>query len=323
VLKPGGIVCYTNRTDKLDQWAAAEQKLTDEKSWELVERSERIPYLPFNQEFGKDTEIVISTWRKTFESALSHTQDKKEPMKTTLGFVCKEEAKAREDMFNQDRKDLVSCMWYDELQRSRGNVPLLQLNDQINILLDKKAIPKTWGKPATGPTFNSKYPIEFRKSQIECAGNGAFALVDIPQGTRLRRVAVADGTLVRFCNEQELMMAGWDIDDTVNYGIGHFRDPSSIYFLNPGTAMNHADKTREPSVKYVHDEEGALELWTVKDIKAGQEMFNHYHKDFAPCMWYDELQRSRGNVPLSQLNDHINALYDKNLALLLNYQCFV
>lgn len=69
VLKPGGIVCYTNRTDKLDNWAAAEQKLVNDKSWELIERSERVPYLPFNKEFGKDTEIVISTWRKPKKSS--------------------------------------------------------------------------------------------------------------------------------------------------------------------------------------------------------------------------------------------------------------
>ena len=35
----------------------------------------------------------------------------------------------------------------------------------------------------------------------------------------------------------------------------------------PGTTMNHADKTREPSVKYVHDERDVYELWTIKDIK--------------------------------------------------------
>merc|ERR1711937_623956 len=179
-----------------------------------------------------------------------------------------------------------------------------------SVLYDKKIVPKTWGKPAIGPTFNSEYPVEFRKSQIEGAGNGTWALVDIPKGTRVRRVAVDEGTLVRFRSADELKAAGWDVDDAVNYGIGHFADPSSIYFLNPGTAMNHADKTREPSVKYVHDTEGVLELWTVKDVKAGEELFNEYHKDFAPCKWYDELQRSRGNVPLSQLNDHINALYE-------------
>ena len=127
-----------------------------------------------------------------------------------------------------------------------------------------QAIPKTWGLPAEGPTFNPDYATEFRPSQIEGAGNGWWAKVDIPKGVKLRRVAVADGTLVRFGSLAEMEDAGWDIDDAVNYGIGHHRDPSSIYFLNPGTAMNHADKTRTASVHYVHDEPDVLELyaWT-------------------------------------------------------------
>lgn len=175
----------------------------------------------------------------------------------------------------------------------------------------KTFVPKPWGKPVHGSSFTSCYETEFRKSNISGAGNGWFALVDIPAGTRLRRVEVNDGTLLRFSKE-EFMANGWDIDDAVNYGIGHHQDKSSIYFLNPGTTMNHADKTREPAVKYVHDEEGVIELWTVRDIKAGEEMLNEYHKDFAPCQWYDELQRSRGNVPLSQLNDHINTLYSQS-----------
>lgn len=172
-------------------------------------------------------------------------------------------------------------------------------------------VARPWGKPATGPTFNEKYPTEFRPSQIPGAGNGWWALVDIPAGVRLRRVSVTDGSLLRFETEEALKAAGWEVDDAVNYGIGHHADPSSVYFLNPGTAMNHADKAREASVRYNHDEAGALELWTVKDIKAGEEMFNAYHVDFAPCPWYDELQRSRGNVPLSQLNDSIEKLYEK------------
>lgn len=130
-----------------------------------------------------------------------------------------------------------------------------------------QAIPKTWGLPAEGPTFNPDYATEFRPSQIEGAGNGWWAKVDIPKGVRLRRVAVADGTLVRFGSLAEMEDAGWDIDDAVNYGIGHHKDPSSIYFLNPGTAMNHADKTRTASVHYVHDEPDVLELYACRPVR--------------------------------------------------------
>ena len=36
---------------------------------------------------------------------------------------------------------------------------------------------------------------------------------------------------------------------------------------------------------------------TTKDVKAGEEMLCDYDRDYAPCPWYDEPQRSRGNVP--------------------------
>jgi len=177
-----------------------------------------------------------------------------------------------------------------------------------------ECVPKTWGLPVGGPSFNADYPTEFRPSQIAGAGNGWFALVDIPKGTRLRRASVAEGTLLRFSSQKELMATGWQYDELVNYGIGHRADPSSIYFLNPGTAMNHADRQREASVRYNHDEKDVFELITTKDIKAGEEMFNRYDLDFAPCEWYDALQKSRGNVLLPELNEHINALYDKDTA---------
>merc|ERR1712007_309413 len=92
--------------------------------------------------------------------------------------------------------------------------------------------------------------------------------------------------------------------------MGH-GDSSAIYFLNPGTAMNHSDSSREASVIYSHEEKDVLELWTVKDIKAGEEMFNAYHVDSGPCAWYDEHHRSRGNIPISQLNDEIEAVQER------------
>ena len=113
-------------------------------------------------------------------------------------------------------------------------------------------MPRTWGRPAEGPTFHPDFPTEFRPSPI--AGVGWWARVDIPKGTLLRRLSVLDGSLVRFSSREDLEEAGWDLDDAVNYGIGHWRDPSAIFFLNPGTAVNHADKTREAAVMYNHDE---------------------------------------------------------------------
>ena len=121
--------------------------------------------------------------------------------------------------------------------------------------------------------------------------------MDIPKGTLSSRISVLDGSLVRFRRHMRQdgdLAAGWDLDDAVNYGIGHWRDPSAIFFLNPGTAVNHADKTREAAVMYNHDEPNVgapasfarrrapvipsqvLELYTTKDVKAGEEMLCDY-----------------------------------------------
>merc|ERR1711959_99318 len=152
------------------------------------------------------------------------------------------------------------------------------------------AIP--WGRAAHGPSFNAA--VEFRPSAIQGAGMGTYAKTFIPAQTRLRRVAVADGTLHRFGSLLELQASGWDLDDAVNYGIGHKRDPAAIYFLNPGTAMNHADPTRVPSVEYRFPKPGVIETWSTRDIEKGEEMFNDYGHDFGACGWYDEFQTARG-----------------------------
>ena len=116
-------------------------------------------------------------------------------------------------------------------------------------------IPKTWGRPVEGDSF-SEYATEYRASGVPDGGDGWWALVDIPAKTRLRRVTVADGTLLRFRSEAELRATGWEIDEAVHYGISHRNEPGAIFYLSPGTAANHADKTRTASVKYNFDEEG-------------------------------------------------------------------
>jgi hypothetical protein len=131
--------------------------------------------------------------------------------------------------------------------------------------------------------------------------------VDIPKDTVLRRVSVDEGSMVRISSLDELNATGWDIDDTVNYGIGHKQEPDSIMFLSPGTACNHADPTREISIQYLHDEFGVFKLVTTKEVNAGEEMFISYSRDFAACKWFDDLHAERGNIPLSKLGDIINA----------------
>lgn len=63
VVKPGGLVCYTYRTDKVDRWKPHEDRLEEEKKWKLVERSGPHPYLPGNPEFGTDVQVVICIYR--------------------------------------------------------------------------------------------------------------------------------------------------------------------------------------------------------------------------------------------------------------------
>jgi 2-polyprenyl-3-methyl-5-hydroxy-6-metoxy-1,4-benzoquinol methylase len=64
VCKPAGVLCYTNRTDKMEDWLPREEQLERDKCWQLISRSSPVAYLPRHSEFGSDIKIVISTWRK-------------------------------------------------------------------------------------------------------------------------------------------------------------------------------------------------------------------------------------------------------------------
>ena len=126
----------------------------------------------------------------------------------------------------------------------------------------------------------------------------------------LRRVTIKEGTLRRFGDLTEWTATGWDLHDAVNYGIGHKADTSAVFYLNPGTACNHADSTREASIRYNMDQPGVIELWTIKDVAAGEEMFNDYSHDFKPIQWYDAICKERNlGTPLSALPAMIEAMY--------------
>jgi len=79
IVRSGGIVCYTNRTDKLERWKNAESELlvSEEEGssgsgsssggssgvWRREESIGPIPYLPGNAEYGKEIEVVIFIYR--------------------------------------------------------------------------------------------------------------------------------------------------------------------------------------------------------------------------------------------------------------------
>lgn len=169
-----------------------------------------------------------------------------------------------------------------------------------------RRLPIPWGKEAKGPTFNHEYPTVFRKSQIPNGGKGWWALVDIPANTMLRTVSVKDGTLLRFANEEELRATGWALEEAGNYGIAHKSDRDCIFYLNPGTMMNHADPTRRASARYCMSAAGQMEILTTRAVRKGEEIFNDYEADFSACPWFDELMLSLGRASLCKLGSAIN-----------------
>lgn len=168
-----------------------------------------------------------------------------------------------------------------------------------------------WKKKVEGPSFSSEYPTEFRESAVPGGGLGWFAKVYIPAGVCLRRVSIQDKTLHRFEDELELRATGWDIDDAVNYGIGHKSDRSAIFFLDPGTACNHADRTKQPTVMYDMTKKGVMEIWSILPIRAGEEMWIDYADNFCSPKWYEDLMTERNLTPLSCLGAAIDKIYQQ------------
>ena len=97
--------------------------------------------------------------------------------------------------------------------------------------------------------------------------------------------------------------------DAVNYGIGHKADRGALYYLNPGTPCNHASPNKSVAVVYHMDKMGEMELWTVRDVKAGEELLIDYKEDYVACDWYDTLCNDNGLTPLSKLGFIVDAMY--------------
>ena len=72
ITRPGGIVAYTNRTDKLDKWKKSELELERQGNWLLEQKIGPIPYLPQNKEYCRDIEVVILIYRVLMKSGGQH-----------------------------------------------------------------------------------------------------------------------------------------------------------------------------------------------------------------------------------------------------------
>jgi len=63
VTKPGGVICYSNRTDKLDGFKDEEKRLEDEGKWKEVAKLGPVPYLPNNPDYADTVQAVIFVYR--------------------------------------------------------------------------------------------------------------------------------------------------------------------------------------------------------------------------------------------------------------------
>ncbi|WP_033069894.1 class I SAM-dependent DNA methyltransferase [Thalassospira australica] len=64
VVKPGGIVCFTQRTDLYDDaFIKAIQATTRAKKWDLISHSDPMPYLPNHEDFGDRKHIFYDVFR--------------------------------------------------------------------------------------------------------------------------------------------------------------------------------------------------------------------------------------------------------------------
>mmetsp|Transcript_5019 Transcript_5019/g.8903 ORF Transcript_5019/g.8903 Transcript_5019/m.8903 type:complete len:256 (-) Transcript_5019:35-802(-) len=65
LVEPGGLICFTSRTDKLDRVQPVQQHLVDQELWKLVEKTDPLPYLPNHPDFQNDIQVLIFLYQRT------------------------------------------------------------------------------------------------------------------------------------------------------------------------------------------------------------------------------------------------------------------
>lgn len=63
VVKTGGLIIMTHRTDKVDAWKPKQEQMEKDGKWERVEITEPLPYLPNNPEYADKIKVIIHVYR--------------------------------------------------------------------------------------------------------------------------------------------------------------------------------------------------------------------------------------------------------------------
>ena len=79
VVKPGGYIVFTNKTQFSPIWESVQDKLEDDKSWQSVWKSNDMFYMPCCPKEDLSTRVKVLIYRKT-------TQRMKNPSMSKFGF---------------------------------------------------------------------------------------------------------------------------------------------------------------------------------------------------------------------------------------------
>ena len=65
IVKPGGLVCYTNRSDRLQKFEVEEARLEKESCWRLIEKLGPLPYLPNHTDYAEKVQVYVYAYQST------------------------------------------------------------------------------------------------------------------------------------------------------------------------------------------------------------------------------------------------------------------
>ena len=198
--------------------------------------------------------------------------------------------------------DLFSCRWYDvgvviEFAKTffKGRVVDTR---QILRRLPTARVRRGGGMTDDGPFSNPVFTlVEARPSPVH--GFGVFAREAIPCGTAWWRVRLAD--LIHFRKEPfETLLASAQspgsrefVEAVQKFGIYSKRYDALFFIVDNGRFVNHSP---QPNSASCLGSDGLFSSLTLRDIAAGEEMFEDY-ATYDKCPWanlYGELGRELG-----------------------------